>query len=198
MNTPKFPPIPYPMRTRPFNTDEFVRLYETGILRADERLELLRGEIIPMVTISSHRADCINLLNMRLAPFLAKHQILVSIHNPILLDTYSMLLPDLAIVRFRPDFYQSRFIIPPDILLLVEVVEAANNFVRDEKMPLFGQTGVMETWLVQVDQGVVEIYRSPNPEGYRDRRNYSGEEQVSPADFPEFTIVVTDLINIHV
>jgi hypothetical protein len=56
----------------------------------------------------------------------------------------------------------------------------------------------MEIWLIPIDQGVIEICRSPNSEGYRDRRNCIGEEQVSHTVFPEFTIVVRDLINIQI
>lgn len=35
-------------RTRPFTVEEYFKLFETGIFREDERVELLDGEIVLM------------------------------------------------------------------------------------------------------------------------------------------------------
>jgi Uma2 family endonuclease len=183
----------YRVRTRKFTSNEFALLIATGILSEDERVELLRGEIIPMAPIGSRHAACINGLALLLSPLLAARRILVAVQNPIHLDDYSEPQPDLVIARFRSDLYAGNHPTPPDILLLIEVADSSEDFDRTIKLPLYAQAGIAETWLINLNQDTVEAYRTPSPEGYRDMHTYLGEERLSPEALPDFSIAASDL-----
>jgi Uma2 family endonuclease len=182
------------IRTRRFSSDEFGRMVEAGILAEDERLELLRGEIISMTPIGKRHAACINRLTLLLGPLLASRQVIVSVQNPIHLDNYSEPQPDLVVARFRPDAYEDALPAPADILLLVEVTDSSDEYDRAEKLPLYSQFGISEVWLVRLNPGVVESFRTPSPEGYRVVHTYTGKDRFSPAGLPAFSLSVSDLL----
>src|SRR4051812_31396665 len=50
---------------RLFTVDEYYEMARVGILKPDERVELLDGEIVPMNPIGSPHAWCVNRLNNR-------------------------------------------------------------------------------------------------------------------------------------
>ncbi len=181
------------VRTRLFSVDEYERLINAGILQEDERIELLRGEIISMAPIGSRHVAILNKLNLLLTPLMAAQRVVISIQSPFHMDDYSEPQPDLVIAHFRPDFYYESLPIPADILLLVEVADSSEEFDRSEKVPLYARSGIAETWLININHGNIEAYRTPSPEGYRDVHTYVGEERLSPAALPDFSIAVNDL-----
>jgi Uma2 family endonuclease len=183
----------YGVRTRRFTSNEFSRLVASGILPEDERVELLRGEIIPMAPIGSRHAACVNGLTLLFSPLLSARRVLVAVQNPVHLDDYSEPQPDLVVARFRADLYAGNHPAPPDILLLIEVADSSEEFDRTIKLPLYAQAGIIETWLINLNQNTVEAYRTPSLEGYRDMHTYLGEERLSPAALPDFSIAVSDV-----
>ena len=70
-----------PMTRRLLTVDEFQRLAAQGFFAPDERLELIRGEIIEMSPIGDRHALCVTLLNDLLADLRPKG--LVSPQNPL-------------------------------------------------------------------------------------------------------------------
>src|SRR5205823_2049672 len=91
----------------------------------------------------------------------------VGAQNPILLGNLSEPQPDLAILRPKPDFYESGHPTAADILLVIEVSDTTLAFDRDVKVPLYARQGIPEVWLESVRQAAIVVYRDPSPEGYR-------------------------------
>ena len=105
---------------RLFNTEEYHRMAAAGILCEDDRVELLQGEIVEMSPIGSRHVACVNRLTQRFSTLLGKRAI-VSVQNPVLLGEFSEPEPDLALLRWRDDFYGEALPRAEDVLLLVEV-----------------------------------------------------------------------------
>ncbi len=182
-------------RTHRFTVAEFTQLIDVGIFPEDERVELIEGEIIHMAPIGHRHVECVNRLNLILAPLLAAHQVIVSIQNPILLDDYSQPQPDLVVARYRQDIYKGTLPTPADILFLVEVSDSSDEYDRNEKLPVYARAGIPETWLIDLNRGVIEVYRTPGPDGYREMRRWLGNERISPALLPDFDVSVSDLLS---
>ena len=51
------------VKRRRFTLDEYHRMGEAGILHEDDRVELIRGELIQMTAIGSRHAACVAFLN---------------------------------------------------------------------------------------------------------------------------------------
>ena len=50
-----------------FNVDQYYRLAEVGVLKPDDRVELIEGEIVKMSPIGSPHAACLRVLHVELS-----------------------------------------------------------------------------------------------------------------------------------
>jgi Uma2 family endonuclease len=74
--------------------------------------------------------------------------------------------PDLAIVRGDWRDYLARYPEPADTALVVEVSKSSLD--EDRAMAdIYGAGGVPVYWIVNVDDGQVEVYSNPGPSGYQ-------------------------------
>lgn len=154
-------------RKRLFTVADYHRMAETGILGADERVELIEGEILQMSPIGSPHAACVDRFT-RLLVRAAGDRAIVRVQNPVQLGDLSEPQPDLALLKPRPDFYAGAHPGPDDILLLVEVADSTLAYDRNRKLPLYARAGVPEVWIVDLDSRVIEAYRDPASQGYRE------------------------------
>lgn len=174
-------------RTRRFTADEYERMVELGIFRDDERLELIDGEIVEMAPVGHRHAACIANLNQRLVLGLAE-RVLVWGQGPARLSLQSVPEPDLALLRARS--YRQGSPRPDDILLVIEVAESSLRYDRTRKLHLYARAGIREYWVVSVAGEWIEVYRSPEGDGYRERRRAGVGERIAPAAFADVVVDV--------
>ncbi len=93
---------------------------------------------------------------------------IVSPQNPLLLNDESELEPEIALFRFRDDYYAEHLPTPADTLLIIEVADSSLDFDRIVKLPRYARGGVPEVWIVNLAAGVIEVYREPVAGGYRE------------------------------
>src|SRR5580700_8395255 len=105
------------LQRRRFTADEYYRLAAVGILRENDRVELLDGDIVEMTPIGSHHAACVDRLIALLQRRVEGRGIL-RVQNPIRLNSRSEPQPDLSVLKLRTDFYASSHPQPGDILLV--------------------------------------------------------------------------------
>ncbi|MDW8183673.1 MAG: Uma2 family endonuclease [Anaerolineae bacterium] len=179
--------------TRRFTVEEYHRMREAGILSEDDPVELIEGEIIQMPPISSMHAGCVDRLTMLLMEGVRRRAI-VRVQSPIHLGERSEPQPDLALLRPRGDFYASAHPGPGDVLLVIEVAESSGEYDRERKLPLYARSGIPEAWVVDLERGEVVVGRDPAPEGYRALRIARRGETLSPLAFPDFTLLVDELL----
>ncbi len=97
--------IPALAKPRLITTSEYHRMAEVGILSADERVELIAGQIIQkMPKGPRHSALCKRI--EKLIERLLGDRVLVRLQDPIQLDSYSEPEPDIAIVHPSESFYE--------------------------------------------------------------------------------------------
>ena len=144
---------------RRFTVDEFHRMGTTGILAPGEGVELVDGQVVQMAPIGNRHAACVGRLTRILAPFAA--DLIVWIQNPVRLDGYTELVPDVAVLRARADFYEDTPPGPEDVLLLIEVAETSTEYDRRTKAPRYARAGVTEVWLVDLPSERIEVFRDP-------------------------------------
>ncbi len=101
--------------------------------------------------------------------------------------------PDIAILRYRDDFYATAHPQPADVLLLIEVADTSLTYDRDIKIPLHARHGIPEVWLIDVQNQRVEVFRQPTPDGYQQVLRPAKAECMSPVLLPDISVLIADL-----
>ena len=177
-----------------FTVKDYHRMAEAGIFQEDDRVELLEGEIVEIPPIGPGHASGVNRLLNSFLSLQGERKAIVSIQNPIHLGGHSEPQPDVALLNPHPDFYSQSHPAPQDVLLVVEVMESSADYDREVKVPLYARFGIRETWLVDLDARLIEVYRNPTPQGYQLVQRFQPGQQVSPQAFPELPLAVDDIL----
>jgi len=166
---------------------------ETGIIRAEAKVELLDGEIIDRSPIGPFHGG----VTKWLAEFLvrnAKGRWIVGIQDPIRLDDYSEPQPDVSLLRPAPAGYKDRHPVPADIFLLIEVADSSLTYDRGRKLLAYARAGIPEVWIVNLSDLVIEVHRDPSPGGYASIKILRPGEKASPAAFPDVQVDIAALL----
>jgi Uma2 family endonuclease len=181
------------VRRRRFTTAEYHRIAEAGVLSEDDRVELIEGEILEMNPIGSKHASCVKRLT-RLFTEKLGDKVIVGVQDPVQVGEYSEPQPDVALLRSRPDFYAAAHPRPNDVLLLIEVADTTLEYDEQVKAPLYGHSGVHETWLVDLERDVLMVHLDPSPTGYERVRVLRRSDFVRPSAFPHLEIAVAGVL----
>ena len=181
------------LQRRRFTADEYHRMAETGVLRADDRVELVDGEIVEMTPIGSRHAACVDRV-MVLLQRCAEGRGILRVQGPIRLDDHSEPQPDLSILKSQADFYASAHPGPGDVILVVEVADASLRYDRDIKVTLYARARIPETWLVDLQMERVEVFTQPTPQGYRASRQIRRGEQLISEALPTASLLVDEML----
>ena len=138
---------------------------EAGILRQDERVELIAGEIVQMNPIGVHHLRCVNELNWHLGQQIRDRGLRVSVQNPIRLNGGMEPQPDLAVIRAGDN--AGALPGPEDTLLVIEVSDTTLGYDRNVKLPLYARAGIREAWIVDLPNNAVERHNDPSEDGYQ-------------------------------
>ncbi|HIK33834.1 MAG TPA: Uma2 family endonuclease [Oscillatoriales cyanobacterium M59_W2019_021] len=179
--------------TRKFSTFQYHKMIETGILTESDRVELIRGEIVEMAAVGRRHASQVRRLNTFFSNRF-RGEAIVDVQNPIELSDRSEPEPDIALLKPRADFYESRHPQPSDVFLLVEVSDTTLAADREIKIPLYAEAQIPEVWIVNLNEQCVEVYRQPQDSEYRDVRIFRRGESLSILAFADRAIEVDDLL----
>src|SRR5215211_6268108 len=126
------PPTASTRRRRRFTVDEYHRMAEAGILREDERVELLDGDVVEMSPVGDSHVEAVNRCGEAFAGLVVARRARLSTQNPARLGEHNEPLPDVALVP-RAVLGAPRL---GEILLAVEVADSSVDDDRRAKVPL--------------------------------------------------------------
>ena len=138
---------------------EFHRAGTKRVFGHDERLELLRGEVVRMSPQNSLHAWVTSVLRERL-PELFPGAYLRE-HSPLSLDDRSETEPDLLVAVGPTTKYIDRHPGPADTLLVIEVSDSSQRVDRRLKASLYAEFSIPEYWVVDLKGSRVEVHRQP-------------------------------------
>ncbi len=168
-------------------------MIDKGILTENERIELIRGEVVEKMVVRPLHSATVNRINRLLTPRLLDLAI-VRVQDAIVLKD-SEPEPDLALLSPRDDFYAPSKPKSSDARLVIEVADPSLAFDRDIKLPLYAQAGIQEFWIVNLAESKVEVYRQPLPSGsYASRTDFSCGEMLCALAFPEVTLAIDSML----
>lgn len=183
------------LQRRRFTVKEYYQMAEVGIIKADERVELIAGEIVKMAPIGIPHAGCVRRLNGIFNKLLSGKAI-VDTQNPIDLNDDSEPEPDLILLRWRDDYYAEKHPQPEDILLLVEVADSTVKYHREVKIPLYAENGIDEVWLIDINQQLVEVYREGVGNSYQHKQQFFRGDSLSLQSFDDVSLTVDEILGL--
>jgi len=162
---------------RLINVEEYYKMAEVGILKPDDHVELINGEIFEKTPIGSRHAAVVDHF-AKVMNQLFEGKAIVRIQNPIRIDNNNEPEPDISLLTYRPDYYSSAHPGPADLLAIIEVSESSIRFDREVKAPLYATHGIREYWIIDLDTNQIEIFSKPQDDAYTETRIFRPGDEV--------------------
>jgi Uma2 family endonuclease len=182
-------------RPTPFRltVPRYERMIEVGILDENDRVELIRGQLVAKMSIGDEHAACVKRLNRQLT-ISAGVRAIVGVQDPVRLAD-SVPEPDVSLLQPRADFYASGSPTPADVFLIVEVADSSLDYDRNGKGPLYAENGIAEFWIANLIDRCLEVHRQPRPDGtYADVRTLRPGDTADIAALPGVSVAVSDIL----
>ncbi|MEZ5577477.1 MAG: Uma2 family endonuclease, partial [Candidatus Competibacteraceae bacterium] len=117
---------------------------------------------------------------------------IVAGQNPVILGGYEEPQPDVALLRWRNDYYRTTHPHAEDVLLIIEISDSTLRYDHDVKIPLYAKNGIPEVWLLDIQNRQLEIQREPINGVYR-QRDCRRAGQIAPILCPDAVIDLAEL-----
>jgi len=175
---------------RGFSLDEVEKMIAAGVIDADERFELIEGEIVPI----NPQAMPHLLMKGRLAWALkspAAADLDVVQDATVVLGSRSFF--DADILVFRADRTR-RYVSPEDVLLAVEVADTSHARDLRTKAPRYGAAGVAELWVVELNERQTYVFRGPGTAAWDAPARIGFEAPLAPLFLADAQIRLSELV----
>ena len=179
---------------RRFTVNEYHRMAEAGILTEDDRVELIDGEVIAMSPIGPAHMRCVLQLDRLFHQHILEAglaDLFVSVQNPLRLDVHWEPEPDMALLHLP---HGMEDIPGPDAARLV--IEVADTTLAHDRRTAtrYGQAEIPETWIVDLEKEVVDVYRNSTAEGYDSRSRMKPGQELTCVALPELEPIPVEAI----
>lgn len=171
----------------PITRAEYDELVRRGALQ-DARVELLYGRMVSMSPNgTSHRYSVSKVGRLLMAALGDRADVYVQ--QPFAAPGESEPEPDVSVV-LPGDYLDDH---PRAAWLIVEVADS--SLARDrEKAKLYAAAGVLEYWVVNLVDHLIEVHREPGGAGYARVTVHARGDHLRLVSFPDVEISVTDVL----
>lgn len=164
------------------SVDQYHAMIGAGILGSGDRIELLEGFLVTKMSKNPPHTLVTKLLVAALTRCLPDGWHLAQ-EGPLALSPDSEPEPDICVVRGTIRDYATRNPGPGEVGLVVEVSDSSLAFDRGFKLRLYARAGLPVYWIVNLNDGTVEVYNDPSgvstEPAYRRREVVGREGQVA-------------------
>ena len=190
---PDSTPLPTWVARYKFDVRQYRAMAEAGVLKEDERVELIDGEIVAMSAAGPEHIASVD-VGAELLFDGVRRRAIVRVQSPIELDDRHRPEPDITLLRRRGDFYRSRMAGADDVFLVIEVADSSLEYDLRIKLALYARFGIPETWIANIRARTIEAYTDPSGGEYKTVQTFRPGQTVSPAAFPDVALPVADVI----
>jgi len=175
-----------------FTVDEYHQMIETGIVKNDDRVQLVGGVVVEMSPQSEKHARLIQRLNRMLVRALSD-DFLVRPQLPLTLGNDSEPEPDLAVVKAVDALSVEEH--PRRAVLVVEVSGESLRLDRAVKAAIYATADIPEYWIVDAENRRVELYGDPEQTNahYRSTAVLAIGDVLQSRAIPQLVVSLEDL-----
>jgi Uma2 family endonuclease len=176
--------------------DEYMRMIADGAFDTlrDRRIELIHGELRTMTPPGPDHSNAVSWLTTWSVLSPPKHAVAVRVQDPVAIPALDS-VPQPDIVWVRQQSYRLRHPTPDEILLLIEVSDSSLDYDCGDKAELYAAAGIQDYWVVNLQDRVIHVFRSPAGDCYRDKTTIKFGEVLRPLAFPSVQISVAELFS---
>ena len=183
---------------RRWTRHEYARLIDHGFLDEDDPIELLDGLLLVKEPQHSPHRTAVLLVAKALERAFGEGWF-VQTQSPIILDDQSEPEPDVCVVRGTPRDYTDAH--PTRPALIVEVAQSGLALARGRKAAAYARAGIVDYWIVNLVDRVLEVHREPARPGparrhwgYVSIETLGPDATITPLVAPSAPIRVADLL----
>ena len=180
------------LKPKLWTIEEYHDLIDTGLLD-DQKVELLKGQIIEMVPEREEHAeqsqDADEYLRILLQGLARVRQA-----KPITLPNNSEPEPDITICQPLGREYRSHHPYPENIYWLIEYSNTSLNRDLNAKLKIYTEANIQEYWVVDIQNSKLIVHRDPDGDQYNSVQEYQSGI-IAPIAFPNLAIEVLKIIN---
>ena len=172
---------------RKFTIEEYHQLVDLGFFTENDRIELIRGEIINMAPKRTLHSVCNSILFGELYKLLGDRAN-VRGQEPITLPSNSEPEPDVVIAQKKADNYLSAHPTANDIILIIEISDSTLRYDREIKSSLYAEANINYYWIVNLANNYLEVYTNPFNDNkgnfyYRNKNIFLPDDSIEIPDF---------------
>ena len=176
---------------RQFTADDYHRMADSGILREDDRVELIDGRVVEMSPIGGRHVTCVSRI-IRLLVSRLTDDAVVNVQSPVRLGEYQEPEPDVAVVRNRE--YGNELPNADDVFLLMEVSDSSLAYDRGRKLALYSRAGIPEFWVIDIAGEAIERHTNPSGDRYGVTVRVGRGEAIESTRVPGLAINTDDVL----
>jgi Uma2 family endonuclease len=156
--------IPWPLYR--MTLEKYESLIASGFFTKRDDVQLINGYVVTRMAESPMHGAVLETVRIAIGAILLATWHTRSQNGLRIPAQVSIPRPDLAVVRGVPRDYLARYPEPADTALVVEV--SYTSLDQDRALAdIYGKAGIPIYWIVNVDDGQVEVYSDPGPTGYQ-------------------------------
>ena len=164
-------------------------MIDAGVLGADEKFELIEGEIVPKSPSHDPHERMKSALILALTSRLPDGM-WFGVESSIFLSEKTFVEPDLCFFKKELKSHDVR---GPHLLLVIEVADSSLSFDRGTKALLYASHGVHELWVIDVATKVTSVHTGPTGVGWAAVRRVEPTEALRASALPSLEIRIADL-----
>jgi Uma2 family endonuclease len=175
---------------RPFAVADISRMIDAGILTEDERIELVRGDLIVMAS-KKYAHELIKSAIIRALVPAAPRDVHIGVEMTIEFSDDTLLEPDLVVFPvscLRESDFEFARLNHGECLLVIEVAASSLRYDKNTKAPLYAAFGVHEYWVIDAHERITWIHTGPSADGWSSVVKRGPSETLTTSAVPGFAI----------
>ncbi|GAB6071890.1 Uma2 family endonuclease [Venenivibrio stagnispumantis] len=163
-----------------FTIAQLQKMYEFGLIKPDNKIELIDGKPIMMTPIGFRHAKVLERLEKKLYEiiYLKNEKYIIWSQNPIKKSNKELLYPDIAI--YPESIYQKEDIPHiSDAYLIIEISDTTIEYDKQIKLPIYAKGKAKEVWIVNLKENIIEKYTNPAGKFFKEIHIFKKDEKIS-------------------
>lgn len=167
-----------------WTVEEFDALGEHGFFSADDRVELIGGELVPM----SPKGNRHEVVRGQFGQWLTRNL-------PVDFNVYiepgwragptHYIEPDILVF---PNTMGLDQLLGPDVLLIIEIANSSLSYDAGRKAKIYAALGVRDYWVLNAITLETRIHRAPAGETYGHVSDHAQDETLTPELLPDLAV----------